>query len=293
MDSELKLLDFNNKGILGNLLAAEEHLAQTDASEINDSWCYKKHLTLANLHHAQEAVIHLQSVNPALAEKYKSFRRELDKILDAPDLKKLRDLRNDFRVISGEKTVGKKCGVCQFDKSSNYRDGESDKKDLYISAVDNSHSNLGETKMGFNTANMTTVGVAAVGGLAGAAVDFVGTYVDANFLKSSAVVFGPNKGSTTLYEANDYKYGRLLLNVVGVIAGAAGYSYMRGSTIKNLSLGLVAGSASQLGTAARVAIWDKATTPYYAKQYARPMMAQRASAEAPYRTEAINGIRVD
>lgn len=113
-DQEEKLLAYNNEGIMGNLLSAEEHLSEP--ADINNTWCVKKHLTLASQHHAKEAINHASAINPKLANKYKQFKEKLDDARQEPTLARLRNLRNEFREISGDPTLKNCNGVCDLDK---------------------------------------------------------------------------------------------------------------------------------------------------------------------------------
>ena len=294
MDSEHKLLEFNNENVLGNLIAIEEHIVNSDGDKINDSWCIQKHGKYSLLHHHMaEAINHASAVSPELADGYRKLKTEFEKIIEKPNLASVREFRNKFRTFIGEKTVGKKCGVCSFDT---YRGKDSEGKDLNTQDTEDYQENLsGENEM-VSMGKYGPAVSAAVGGLGGTVIDFLGVQVDKQFLASQKVIIGPNKNSTTVYGANDYKLGRLGLDVLGVVLGTIGYVKL-GQRYKTMMLGLVAGSAAQLGNAARTMIVkDWTGSPAFAPAvFARPMAApHRASTVTPYRTETYgNGVIID
>lgn len=112
---EENLLEFNENGFLGHVLAAEEHMSQLGGSKIDDSWCIRKHLLLANNHHLSEAIIHAEEIDKKLGEELKEFQKEFKKIMDSPSLIKLRRIRNRFREIIKDKTLTAECPLCKLD----------------------------------------------------------------------------------------------------------------------------------------------------------------------------------
>lgn len=114
MANEDKLLDFNLETALSHMLAAEEHMIGHNGIDINQ-WCSKKHLKLARDHHIFEASELTEKSNPELSKKLSNLRDQIktDGNMKASDI---RDLRNEFREIIGDKTL--KCnGLCALDRS--------------------------------------------------------------------------------------------------------------------------------------------------------------------------------
>lgn len=115
LDSEYKLLEYNNNGILSHILAIEEHLAQLDSSEINDSWCIVKHSKLASSHHFIEAVNHSYTISPTVSKSYAKLKAEFDEISKRPTLAKVRMFRNKFRQFMNDPTLANGCPLCGLD----------------------------------------------------------------------------------------------------------------------------------------------------------------------------------
>ena len=113
LDSEKKLVQYNFDRALSHLLAIEEHMS--DSTDINNLWCAKKHSLLVE-HHIPEAIIHLQKINPQIANKLKKFNIEMKEQIHNPNLEKIRDLRNEFREIIQDPTLGCKDKICSLDQ---------------------------------------------------------------------------------------------------------------------------------------------------------------------------------
>ncbi len=118
-ENESKLLDFNYNGALTNLLSAEEHAIGANDISTN-SWCQKKHLRLALGHHTLEAIELTSKNNPETSKKLREFKEKVEKREKEGNLTagELRDFRNEFREITGDKTLSCKDKVCSLDKLS-------------------------------------------------------------------------------------------------------------------------------------------------------------------------------
>jgi hypothetical protein len=113
-DGERTLLDYNNRGVLANLLAIEEHLEQLSRRQISHSWCIQKHGIIALDHHLREAIIH-SAQWPDVQQGYIMFSEQLARALERPQIVDIRRLRNEFRVMISEPTASSSCPVCSAD----------------------------------------------------------------------------------------------------------------------------------------------------------------------------------
>lgn len=113
------LEDFNKEGILTNLLALEEHIVGNNGIKIN-SWCQRKHYLLGSGHHAFELQQLLSSNEPELSKRIGEFRQKWSSLMQkSPSAAEVRELRNEFREIIGDETLGQsqsQCGVCALDR---------------------------------------------------------------------------------------------------------------------------------------------------------------------------------
>jgi len=116
VDAEKTLLDTNMRWILGDLLAIEKHLVELGKEDIKHSWCIKKHFTHLTEHALSEAIEHASKVDKEIEKKLREFKKKVEEIMKNPTLEKVRELRNEFRVIMGDETYKYKCPLCELDK---------------------------------------------------------------------------------------------------------------------------------------------------------------------------------
>jgi hypothetical protein len=116
VDAEKTLLDANMQWALGDLLAIEKHLVELGKEDIKHSWCIKKHFTHLTEHALSEAIEHSTKVDKELSEKLKEFKKKVEEIMKAPTLEKVRQLRNELRVLMKDETLEYKCPLCELDK---------------------------------------------------------------------------------------------------------------------------------------------------------------------------------
>lgn len=115
-DMEKTLLDANLIWALGDLLAIEKHLVELESEDILHSWCIKKHFTHLIHHALTEAIEHAEIINKEKAEKLKKFKAKIEEISKNPTIEKVRDARNELRVIMEDPTYESKCPLCSLDK---------------------------------------------------------------------------------------------------------------------------------------------------------------------------------
>jgi hypothetical protein len=117
-DSPLReLLDWNHRLVLGSLLAVEDHLAVLGRAGIDDSWCIRKHLTDALEHGVREAISHAEALGID-SKPYRDFYAKLESMLKGEaTIERVRELRDEWRVIMGDKTLKSECPICKLDVS--------------------------------------------------------------------------------------------------------------------------------------------------------------------------------
>lgn len=124
MKNDRKLLTFNERGALSQILSIEEHLQQLP-SGVDNSWCVQKHSLLCCDHHLAEAVNHASRIDPLLAERYRRIKIQAERVLKPsepgvlPKLGEVARLRNSMRQAFGDPTAvsGKPCSICSKDNA--------------------------------------------------------------------------------------------------------------------------------------------------------------------------------
>jgi len=111
-----EVLEWNHRIVLGDLLAVEAHLAVLGRENIKDSWCIKKHITHAMEHGVREAISHAEALGLD-SSKYREFYKKLESLPEVPTIKQIRELRDEWRLISGDKTLTSECPICSLDVS--------------------------------------------------------------------------------------------------------------------------------------------------------------------------------
>jgi len=111
-----ELLDWNHRLVLGDLLAIETHLAVLGRENIKDSWCIVKHKVHALEHGVKEAISHAEALGLD-SEKYREFYRKLEGLPETPTIEQVRKLRDEWRLITGDKTLQSECPICNLDVS--------------------------------------------------------------------------------------------------------------------------------------------------------------------------------
>lgn len=118
--TEQSLEEFNKEGIIRNFISAEEHALMVSPGR--DTWCLQKHLKFSGYgHHYLELLQLTEKSNPDFNRKLKRFGNKWRNMIDTKSYSasNIRDLRNEFREISGDPTLSQskeKCGVCSLDR---------------------------------------------------------------------------------------------------------------------------------------------------------------------------------
>jgi hypothetical protein len=116
-DKELReLLDWNHRIVLGDLLAMEAHLAVLGREEVKDSWCIVKHKVHALEHGVREAISHAEALGMD-SSKYRRFYERLAGLPEVPTIAQVRELRDEWRIIAGDRTLASECPICSLDIS--------------------------------------------------------------------------------------------------------------------------------------------------------------------------------
>lgn len=119
---EANFLRFNQDGVYGNLLAAEEHLRKVNGEKSQGFLsCAVKHLSLAG-NHGSEAVSHTVAVGePAQSQQYRQLTEKIvdlqhdiqdGKVSPTEGILRVREIKSDFESFNPSFDVSK-CKACE------------------------------------------------------------------------------------------------------------------------------------------------------------------------------------